>query len=304
MGRRTSFHRSSERSFGCVKPSMPFAVAVQCGGCGLPSGSGREPSRRVRRPSAAAPSAGTGFPSSRCASWPGIPPAAASPPRRPRQSGSPPGCCRVVRDVSERSRRPSAVSGSAPTAAESATWRTVPRGASPRPPRYHFVAWHVGHAERVPGRVAPAERPGCPWRVRLPGLRVSPMMAAALRSAPNCFGAPRTCSGLPGWPRRGRRISTWDGTLARRTIHASPARHYSFFAKNPRRHRVRAEFRAPSLPESPCLVKEHPLSCDVLQHSIVVTGHPAERRSRTRSRDASASRSDYQDLQNVSCRAN
>ena len=42
MGDPAPLTRRRSRSVRCVLPSMRFPVAVQCGGCGVPSGTGRE----------------------------------------------------------------------------------------------------------------------------------------------------------------------------------------------------------------------------------------------------------------------
>lgn len=212
MGHRTSFNRSSERSVSAANcPRCHSRSPSKCGGCGLP----------VRqRPRAL--SAGTGVRRLRRHRGDWIPVRAMLHMARaltgyrestspPRQSGSSPGCCRVVREVSEGSRRLSAVSGSAPIAAESATWRTVPRGASPRPLRYdRGVALGSRHSATGPG--FPDRRPGCPSArpaCRTTGFpdngRSAAVDAELLRRAQN---VPWTSGLAPARPSH----VTWDGT--------------------------------------------------------------------------------------------
>ncbi len=133
----------------------------------------------------------------------------------PRQSGSSPGCCQVVREVSERFAETVCRLGCAPIAAQSATWRTVPCAVH-LPARCDTIAaWHVGRGVPRPGRVSPTDA-GLLQRARLPGLPGFPGKCRIATASPNYFDAPR----LPwtsGWPRRGRHRTapTWDSLYTR-----------------------------------------------------------------------------------------
>ena len=107
-GRRSADSTAcSPRCIACG--CRPNAAAAAC-----LIGSGRQPYRPRRCPSAAAPSPDW-IPSARCSPWPGGSPGYHESTSPPRQSGSTAGCCQVVREVSEGSRRPSAVSGAPPS---------------------------------------------------------------------------------------------------------------------------------------------------------------------------------------------
>ena len=248
--------RCAASAAGCPRCSSP--AAVQCGGCGVPSGSDREPLRHDCS-SQLTPYRGTV-----CFSVRAIRHGRETLPRvatMPRATTVRifPACCQVVHERIGTFAEAVCRLGYAPAAAESATWRTVPCAVHPPARRDTIAAWHVG-ARRLRVRAGlPQQTPEvAPWRIRLPGLRVSPIATAALRSTPNCSGAPRTCPGLPGRPGN----AVWDGANARRTVHASSARNYSYFAKRPWPHRVRAAFGAPSLPD--CRhAGQHPLSTTI-----------------------------------------
>ena len=133
----------------------------------------------------------------------GYPPLATARHLAPRQSGSSPGCCRIVREVSERSRRPSAVSGMPlPLLNQRHGVPCLARCISP----VAAVFSRLGTSDAVFRARAgfPRQTPDCSRRVRLPGLPGVPRFTAvAIRSTPNCFDAPRT-PWTSGWPRRGR----------------------------------------------------------------------------------------------------
>ena len=111
-----------------------------------------------------------------------------------------------------------------------------------------IAAWHVGRGVPRPGRVSPTDAWIAPERARLPGLRVSPVMAAALRSTPNCFDAPRTCPGLPGGPGECRHTTapTWESQYTHHQRITSAARLAALAAKGsaphlaPRHYRIAA----------------------------------------------------------------
>ena len=97
-------------------------------------------------------------------------------------------------------------------------WRCI------SPPASVFsAAWHFGRGVPRPGRVSPTDAKVAPRRVRLPGLRVSPLIVAALRPTPNCFDAPRTCPGLPGGPGHAVIRQRQHGSYGTPIISASPA---------------------------------------------------------------------------------
>ena len=195
-----AFNRSSVRSFRCGLPSMQFA------GC--------RAMRRLRRAFRQRPQASStrlffaayALPRDRLLLGPAIRHGRETlPPRRHDASrhDSPdlprllPGRPRTYRKV-RGNRLPSEVCPCRCGISDMA-YRAL-RGASPRPPRYDRGVARRNTPFACPGRVAPTDARVAPWRIRLPGLRVSPITAAALRSTPNCSGAPRTCPGLPGGP--------------------------------------------------------------------------------------------------------
>ena len=190
------------------------------------------------------------------------------PPRclAPRQSGSSPGCCRIVRDVSEGSRRPSAVSGMPPSLRNQrhgvpCLARCISPPAAIRSRRGTSVA--VSRA-RTPG--LPLGASGFPdygfprsWPQRCGPRRIAPTRpghALDFRVAPAMLSH-----------------ETRDSSQARRTIQASSALHYSCFANSPCGHRVRIAYGAPSLPDcSPHAANTSIRRRDVLRQRRVVTG--------------------------------
>ena len=98
----------------------------------------------------------------------------------PRQSGSSPGCCQVVREVSKGSRRPSAVSGAPRRCKISDMAYRALRGASPRPLRYDR-----GVARR--SRCS-APGPGFPDRRRITPARPASRTTGLPRQMPYRYG--------------------------------------------------------------------------------------------------------------------
>ena len=128
----------------------------------------------------------------------------------PRQSGSSPGCCQVVREVSEGSRRPSAVSGAPPSLRNQrhgvpCLARCISPPAAIRSRRGTSAA-----VFRARAGFSPTDA-GLLQRARLPGLPGRPGKRRIATATPNYFDAPR----LPwtsGWPRRDRHRTapTWE----------------------------------------------------------------------------------------------
>ncbi len=138
-----------------------------------------------------------------------------------------------------------------------------------------IAAWHVGHADCVPGRVSPTDARVAPRRVRLPGLRVSPLMAAALRSTPNCFDAPRTWLWTSGLAPARPSHATMGRHLCAAYCTASSAHHQRRVFSSPCGIRVRGAFSAPSLPKNR-MAQQRPLpAAGSLATSPVVTGRDA-----------------------------
>ena len=221
---------------GHRSPSAGRRCAASAAGCPRCSSAGRRAMRRLRpafrqRPRASSarpvlrslrPTAGPSAPVRRSAWQGGHCP---EPPRclAPRQSGSSPGCCQVVRERIGRFAETVCRPGYAPTAAESATWRTVPCAVHLPARRDTIAPWHVGRGVPRPGRARPGRRPGCPEArpaARTTGCPVDGRSAAVyaelLRRAQNM---PWTS----GWPRRGRLGRHPSAVHCTRIISASPA---------------------------------------------------------------------------------
>ena len=221
-GPPNAFSRSSVRSFRCGLPSMHSfrspcnAAAAAC----LPAATASFFGTTVLR--SLTPYRGT------VCFGPAISMAGGhcpEPPRclAPRQSGSSPGCCQVVRERIGRFAETVCRPGYAPTAAESATWRTVPCAVHLPARRDTIAPWHVGRGVPRPGRARPGRRPGCPEArpaARTTGCPVDGRSAAVyaelLRRAQNM---PWTS----GWPRRGRLGRHPSAVHCTRIISASPA---------------------------------------------------------------------------------
>ena len=180
----------------------------------------------------------------------------------------------VVREVSRGSRRPSAVSGMPLPSPKSATWRTVPCPVHLPGRRGILAAWHVGRGNPRPGRVAPTDAGLLQAR---PASRTTGCSPVHGRS---CYGQRRIAStrpgrpGLPGGPGeavKGRHQSAAHYTGVTGVISGSPAK----FPARARRHRGRAGFGAPSLPDC-----RHPATRlprrhgDLLRQATVVTCRP------------------------------
>ena len=219
----------------------------KCGGCGLPF--------RQRPPALSAATMSLG-----CGAIAGLDsrprdaqhgrgslPATASPPRRHDSPARRPAVARSSAKY-RKVRGDRLPSRYAPIAAE--TCDMAHRAFAVHLParRDMIAAWHVGHADCVPGRVAPTDARVAPRRVRLPGLRVSPITAAALRSTPNCFDAPRTWLWTSGLAPARPSHATMGRHLCAAYCTASSAHHQRRVFSSPCRQRVRDAFSAPSLP--------------------------------------------------------
>ena len=139
----------------------------------------------------------------------------------PRQSGSPPGCCQVVRELSESSRRPSAVSGAPPSLLNQR--HGVPCLARCISPPAAIRSRRGTSAAVFRDRAGfPRQTPDCSSAPGFPDYRVSPANAVSLRQRRITSARPG-CPGLPGVPGEaviGRRQHGSHGTPI---ISASPA---------------------------------------------------------------------------------
>ena len=220
--------RRRSRSSRCDLPSMQFLrLPSECGGCGLPSGSGREPFRSrwrsrqwlradwipvhavdaLRQRYVLRPPRNASRHDSRLS--------ARLLPGRPRSLGrSAETACRRVRY--------------APIAGRSAIWRTVPWTVHlPRPPVRQCAAAALR-------RGSPRSGPGCPGRRRI------------ATATPGCPGAPdlrRTSGVAPG------NVTHRSDKQAGRTLHPSSALHQRNLLSSPCRQRPRDGFSSTSLPD-------------------------------------------------------
>ena len=191
-------------------------------------GSGREPLRRDFRSRHADPAGLLQSGDPQMAGWTTPQPSRCL---APRQSGSSPGCCQVVREVSQGSRRPSAVLGTPPSLHNQRHGARC-LGAVHLPARCDTIAtWHVGRGVPRPGRVSPTDA-GLLQRARLPGLPGFPGKCRIATATPNCFDAPRS-PWTSGWPRRGRHRTapTWDSQYTHNQRITSAARLSALAAK-------------------------------------------------------------------------
>ncbi len=117
----------------------------------------------------------------------------------PRQSGSTPGCCQVVREVSEGFAETACRLGYAPVRCRSATWRTVPCAVHLPARRVMIAAWHVGRGSSHARAGFPRQTLDCSSAPGFPDYRVSPAGAASLRRRRTASTRP-TCAGLPRCP--------------------------------------------------------------------------------------------------------
>lgn len=161
MGHRSpsTGRRCAASAAGC--PRCSSLAAVQCGGCGVPSGNDRKPLRHDCS-SQLTPYRGTvcfsvrrfGMAGRRC-------PRVATMPRATTVRISP-GCCQVVRERIGRFAETVCRLRYAPAAAESATWRTVPCAVHLPARRDTIAAWHVGTRRLRVRAGLPRQTPGLP----------------------------------------------------------------------------------------------------------------------------------------------
>ena len=162
----------------------------------------------------------------------------------PRQSGSSPGCCRVVREVSQCSRRPSAVSGMPlPLLNQRHGVPCLARCISPPAAILsRRGTWVAGFRDRAgfPRQTLDyASAPGFPdCRVSPVNDRSATVDAELLRRAQDALDF----RVAPARPHKG-------GYKAGRILQASSAGHQLNFPARARRLRVRDAFGAPSLPK-------------------------------------------------------
>ena len=163
--------RSAASAAGCPRCNLRSPSNAAAAAC--LSGSGREPFRRRRCLLAAEPCAGLDSRPRAAPHSRGFSPPATARHLAPRRSGSSPGCCRVVREVSEGSRRPSAVSGAPlPLRNQRHGAGALVRCISPLaaiPSRL----WHVGRGVPRPGRVSPTDASVTPSAPGFPDYRLS-----------------------------------------------------------------------------------------------------------------------------------
>ena len=138
----------------------------------------------------------------------------------PRQSGSSPGCCQVVREVSEDSRRPSAVSGAPPSLRNQrhgvpCLARCISPPAAIRSRRGTSVAVFRDRAG------LPRQTPDCSSAPGFPDYRVAPANAVSLRRRRIASMRPG-CPGLPGGPGEAVIGRRQHGNYCTPVISASP----------------------------------------------------------------------------------